>query len=169
MFARLRTFPPQIWLLFAGTLLSSTGQALVWPFLTFIREQLDIPSPITLLFTLQAIAGCCYRAGQPADGPLWPQVADGDRAGMSSTVLVMMSQAATYPQALLLPLYGVVNTIFRIGSYAMVADMVPPSAGRRCTLCCAWATTWGRGRAGAGRVPGGGAYEWTYFSRRASR
>ena len=136
MFARLRTFPPQIWLLFAGTLLSSTGQALVWPFLTiFIREQLDIPlSRITLLFTLQAIAGFAATALvsplMDRFGRKWLMV-----IGLvaSSAVLVMMSQAATYPQwALLLPLYGVVNTIFRIGSYAMVADMV--SAERRAAM-----------------------------------
>lgn len=136
MFARLRAFPPQIWLLFAGTLLSSTGQALVWPFLTiFIREQLDIPlSRITLLFTLQAIAGFAATALvsplMDRFGRKWLMV-----IGLvaSSTVLVMMSQAATYPQwALLLPLYGVVNTIFRIGSYAMVADMV--SAERRAAM-----------------------------------
>lgn len=136
MFARLRTFPPQIWLLFAGTLLSSTGQALVWPFLTiFIREQLDIPlSRITLLFTLQSIAGFAATALvsplMDRFGRKWLMV-----IGLvaSSTVLVMMSQAATYPQwALLLPLYGVVNTIFRIGSYAMVADMV--SAERRAAM-----------------------------------
>lgn len=136
MFARLRTFPPQIWLLFAGTLLSSTGQALVWPFLTiFIREQLDIPlSRITLLFTLQSIAGF---AATTVVSPLM------DRFGRkwlmvvglvaSSAVLLAMSQAGTYAQwAVLLPLYGVVNAIFRIGSYAMVADLV--SAERRAAM-----------------------------------
>lgn len=133
MFARLRTFSPQIWLLFAGTLLSSTGQALVWPFLTiFIREQLDIPlSRITLLFTLQSIAGFAATATisplMDRFGRKWLMV-----IGLvaSSAVLIAMSQAATYPQwAALLPLYGVVNAIFRIGSYAMVADLV--SAERR--------------------------------------
>ena len=55
---RLPQFSFQLWLLFGGTLLSSSGQSLVWPFLTInIREQLGVPlTTITLLFTAQSIA-----------------------------------------------------------------------------------------------------------------
>ena len=166
MFARLRAFPPQIWLLFAGTLLSSTGQALVWPFLTiFIREQLDIPlSRITLLFTLQAIAGFAATALvsplMDRFGRKWLMV-----IGLvaSSTVLVMMSQAATYPQWALRCRCTASSTR---SSHRQLRDgRRHGSAERRaaCTLCCAW------------RQPGiavgpalGGflvavAYELTYF------
>src|SRR5512142_851796 len=114
----------QIWLLVLGTLTSSLGQSMVWPFLTiYIRERLNVPlTTITLLFTLQSIAGF---AGTTLLGPLM------DRWGRkkpmlgglltSGLTLLLMSQATTLLQwALLLPLYGIVSTVFRIGSYTMV-------------------------------------------------
>lgn len=125
---RLPHYPFQLWLLFWGTLLSSSGQSLVWPFLTInIREQLDIPlTTITLLFTAQSIAGF---AGTTILGPVMDRI--GRKGPMiagligSSAVLFLMSQAATLTAwAVLLPAYGVVNAVFRIGSYAMVADMI---------------------------------------------
>ena len=125
---RLPHYSFQLWLLFWGTLLSSSGQSLVWPFLTInIREQLDIPlTTITLLFTAQSIAGF---AGTTILGPVMDRI--GRKGPMiagligSSAVLFLMSQAATLTAwAVLLPAYGVVNAVFRIGSYAMVADMI---------------------------------------------
>lgn len=128
LFASPRRYPSQIWLLFWGTLLGSTGQALVWPFLTiYIRERLDVPlTTITLLFTLQSVAGFVATAtvGPLMDrlGRKMPMIAG---LAASSMVLVGMSQASTLTAwAVLLPLYGAVNTLFRIGSYAMVADLV---------------------------------------------
>lgn len=123
-------YPAQIWVLFWGTLFGSTGQALVWPFLTItIREQLDIPlSSITLLFTIQSAAGFGATAffGPLMDrfGRKWAMV-----GGLvaSCFVLLAMSHASTYGQwALLLPLYAIANAMFRIGSYAMVADLIGP-------------------------------------------
>ena len=68
-------YPPQLWVLFWGTLFSSLGLSLVWPFLTIdVRERLDVPlTTITLLFTLQSIAGLVGPTHQPADGSLWAQ------------------------------------------------------------------------------------------------
>jgi MFS family permease len=133
MASRLRWFTrysSQIWLLVLGTLTGSMGQSLVWPFLTiYIRERLNVPlTTITLLFTLQSIAGFAATA---LLGPLM------DRWGrkkpmlagllISGLTLLLMSQASTLLQwAILLPLYGMVNTVFRIGSYAMVADVIAP-------------------------------------------
>jgi MFS family permease len=121
---------PQIWLLFWGTLIGSMGMSLVWPFLTiYIREQLDIPlSRITLLFTVQAIAGF---AATTAISPLMDRFGRKGAmvAGMvaSSATLFAMSQAESYAAwAVLLPAYGIVNSVFRVGSYAMVADLVEP-------------------------------------------
>jgi len=52
-------YSSQLWLLFWGTLAGSMGQSLIWPFLTiYIRERLGVPlTTVTLLFTLQSIAG----------------------------------------------------------------------------------------------------------------
>src|SRR5690554_2600949 len=127
---RLPKFSFQLWLLFWGTLLSSSGQSLVWPFLTInIREQLGVPlTTITLLFTVQSIAGF---AATTILGPLMDRIG---RKGpkivgliASSAVLFLMSRAASLTAwSVLLPAYGVVNAVFRICSYAMVADMIDP-------------------------------------------
>ncbi len=127
---RFRTdhFPPQLWLLFWGTLTGSIGQSIVWPFLTiYIRERLDVPlTTVTLLFTLQSVAGFSAMAmvGPLMDrlGRRTPMIAGLVLSGLS---LVFMSQAtALWHWAVLLPMYGMVNTVFRIGSYAMVADLI---------------------------------------------
>ncbi len=122
--------PSQLWLLFWGTLAGSMGQSLVWPFLTiYIRERLDAPlTTITFLFTLQSIAGFAATAllGPLMDrfGRKKPMIAGLIASGLT---LLLMSHAGTLLEwAILLPLYGMVNTVFRVGSYAMVADLVSP-------------------------------------------
>ncbi|MBN1562951.1 MAG: MFS transporter [Anaerolineae bacterium] len=123
-------YKPQIWLLFWGTLFSSTGNALIWPFLTiYIREQLDISlTTITLLFTFQSVTGFVATA---LVSPIMDRL--GRKKPMilalitSSITMIVMSHAwALWHWALLLPLYTVQNTVFRIGSYTMIADMVKP-------------------------------------------
>jgi MFS family permease len=123
-------YSSQLWLLFWGTLTGSMGQSLIWPFLSiYISRRLAVPlTTITLLFTLQSLAGFAATA---LLGPLM------DRAGRrkpmigglvaSGLTLLLMSQATTLLHwVILLPLYGMVNSVFRIGSYSMVADMVGP-------------------------------------------
>ncbi len=121
-------YPSQIWLLFWGTLTGSVGLSLIWPYLTItIRERAHIPlTQITLLFMLQAAAAFLATA---LLGPIMDRF--GRKRPMligllaSGLVLVAMSQAVTLAHwAVLLALYGMVNTMFRIGSYAMVADLV---------------------------------------------
>ncbi len=123
-------FPSQLWLLFWGTLTGSMGQSLVWPFLTiYIRQRVDVPlTTITFLFTLQSFASFAATA---LLGPLMDRI--GRKRPMiaglvaSGLTLLLMSQAAMlWHWAILLALYGMVNSVFRIGSYAMVADLVAP-------------------------------------------
>lgn len=123
-----RRYPVQIWLLTAGTFLGSISLSLIWPFMTIhIREQLDVSlTTVTSLFTLQSIAGLI---GTLLISPLMDRFG---RKGLmvagllaSGATLLAMSRADTLlAWTLLIPLYGVVITVFRIGSYAMVADMV---------------------------------------------
>lgn len=129
MFRQLRRYPPQIWLLFWGTLTGSLGLSLVWPFLTiYIRERLDVPlTTVTSLFTLQAAAGlvATMLISPLLDrfGRRWPMIGGLVASGIT---LAFMSRADTLAQwVILLPAYGIVNTVFRIGSYSMVADMIP--------------------------------------------
>lgn len=124
----MRRQPPQVWLLFAGDLLGSLGQGLVWPFLTInIREQLDVSlSTITLLFTVQSIAGfvatTLLSPFIDRIGRKWPMVAG--LVGSSMVLLGMSRAAALWPWAVLLALYAVFNMLFRISGHAMVADLV---------------------------------------------
>ena len=123
-------YPPQIWLLFWGSLVSMTGQSLVWPFLTIhIRQQLEVPlTQITLLFTLQSVASMAATAafGPAVDrfGRKWAMVA---APILSSATLIAMSSAASLGLwAALLPLYAIAGVLFRLGSNAMIADLVAP-------------------------------------------
>jgi len=130
IWSRVPRYPTQIWLLFWGTLTGSIGQSIVWPFLVIvIRERVHVPlTTVTLLFTLQSVAGF---AATTVLGPMMDRF--GRKRAMlvglisSGLVLAAMSQANTLAMwAVLLPAYGMVNTMFRIGSYAMVADLVEP-------------------------------------------
>ena len=125
-----KKYKPQIWLLFWGTLFSSTASGLIWPFLTiYIREQLDIPlTTITLLFTFQSITGfiATTLVSPVMDrlGRKWPMVL---ALVTSSLTMLAMSRASTlWHWALLLPLFSVQHTVLRIGNYSMIADMVQP-------------------------------------------
>ncbi len=123
-------YPHQIWLLFWGNLIAMAGQSLVWPFLTiYIRQQLDAPlSQITPLFTLQSITSVVAAGllGSAMDrfGRKWAMVV-GPLA--ASVTLIAMGGADTLALwAVLLSLYAITTTAFRIGSHAMVADFVGP-------------------------------------------
>ncbi len=125
-----RRYPRQMWVLFWGTLISITGQSLVWPFLTIhIRQQLGVPlTQITLLFTLQSLGTMAATAalGPAVDrfGRKWIMVV-GPLA--SASAQIMMVGANTYPAwAVLLVLYASAGVCFSLGSQAMIADMIPP-------------------------------------------
>jgi len=127
-FRLLTRYSSQIWLLFWGTFASSMGQSLVWPFLTiYIRERLDIPlTQITLLFTLQSVAGFTATTllGPVMDRLGRKKPMSGGLLASGLTLLLMSQAFSLWHWAILLPLYGMVNSVFRIGSYAMVADLV---------------------------------------------
>lgn len=123
-------FPAQLWILFGGTLLSMTAQSLVWPFLTIhIANQLAVPlTQITLLFTVQTLAslGATTILGPAMDrfGRKWAMVLG---PLLSAVVQVLMINAASMPAwAVLLSGHALGGVMFRIGSNAMIADLVPP-------------------------------------------
>lgn len=124
------SYPRHIWLLFWGTLTSSLGMSFVWPFLViYIREQLDVElTTITLLMTVQSIAGIGATAFL---SPLMDRFGRkramiGGLVGSGAVLVTMIGAHTLWQWAIIMPLYGVVNSIFRIGSYAMVADVIPP-------------------------------------------
>ena len=123
-------YPRQYWVLFWGLLINSIGGGLWWPFLTiYMRERLAVPlTTITLLFTLNAVAGL---AAMSIAGPAVDRF--GRRFAMiiglvaSGLILLAMSAAQTLPAwALLMLVQGLFNPFYRVGSDAMVADLIPP-------------------------------------------
>jgi MFS family permease len=123
-------YPRQYWVLFWGMLINSIGGGLWWPFLTiFMRQQLGVPlTTVTLLFTLNSAAGLAAIA---IAGPAVDRF--GRRFAMiiglvaGGSILLAMSVAHTLPVwALLMLLQGLFSPFYRVGSDAMVADLIPP-------------------------------------------
>ena len=112
-------------------LISSIGGGLWWPFLTiYMRERLAVPlTTVTLLFTLNSAA---MLAAMSIAGPAVDRF--GRRFAMiiglvaGGSILLAMSAAQTLPiWALLMLLQGFFSPFYRVGSDAMVADLIPPA------------------------------------------
>jgi MFS family permease len=123
-------YPRQFYLLLAGNLVSATGGAMIWPFLSiYLRQQLNLPlATIASLLTLNAGMGILssFIAGPAAD-----------RIGRKSIMAIsltagvayyfLMSQASSLlVYAILMGLWGAFNPLFSVGANAMIADLVPP-------------------------------------------
>jgi MFS family permease len=123
-------YPRQFWVLFWGLLINSIGGSMVWPFLTiYMRERLNVPlTTVTLLFTLNSAAGLVAMsiAGPAVDrfGRRFAMITGLVAGGV---LLLAMSAANTLPVwALLMLLQGFFSPFYRVGSDAMVADLIPP-------------------------------------------
>jgi len=122
-------YPRQFYLLLAGNLVSATGGAMIWPFLSiYLRQRLDLPlATIASLLTLNAVMGilASFIAGPAAD-----------RIGRKRIMAIslcagviyylLMSRAETLPAyAVLMGLWGAFNPLFSVGANAMIADLIP--------------------------------------------
>lgn len=123
-------FPRQFWLMFLGMLISTIGASMIWPFLMiYVSERLELPLTYTaLLLTLNSIMGLIssFIAGPIIDrlGRKWVMVISLLLNGLG---FLLMSQAASLAAfAALLALQGAVNPLYRVGSDAMMADLIPP-------------------------------------------
>jgi MFS family permease len=124
-------YPRQFWLLFWGVLVNSSGSSMVWPFLTiYLRQRLDVPlTTIALLFTLNALAG---MASTSLTGPAV------DRFGRKGAMALSLGAGCVFMLALtrvdtlgsvavLMVFKGFTDPLYRVGSDAMVADLIPPA------------------------------------------
>jgi MFS family permease len=122
-------YPRQFYLLLAGNLVSATGGAMIWPFLSiYLRQRLDLPlATIASLLTLNAIMGILssFIAGPAADRIGRKRImAISLCAGV--VYFLLMSQAETLlSYAVLMGLWGAFNPLFSVGANAMIADLVP--------------------------------------------
>ncbi len=125
----IKEYPHQFWLLVSGSLVSSTGGAMVWPFMgIYLRQTLDIPlTTVTLMMSLSSLMGLIssFIAG-----------AISDRYGRRIVMLislfagtvyyVLLSFANTLPVfAALMAFWGAMNMLYPVGANAMIADLVP--------------------------------------------
>ena len=125
-----KSYPPQFWLLFWGSLVNFTGMSMIWPFLViYLGNELSLPlTVITTLTTINAVASLLssFLAGSIADklGRKWTMVIS---LCMTGLTLAAMVPAHTYGQfAILMALRGAFRPLYRVGSDAMIADLVPP-------------------------------------------
>lgn len=135
MFARFRTitadYPRQFWVLFWGLLINSIGGSMVWPFLTiFMRQRLAVElTVVTLLFSLNSGAGLAALSfiGPAVDrfGRRFAMITGLVAGGL---ILLAMSAAASLPAWMALMLaQGLFSPFYRVGSDAMIADLIEPA------------------------------------------
>lgn len=125
----IKTYPSQFWLLFWGMMVSFIGMSMIWPFMViYFGNELGLPLTIvTTLTTISAIMSLLssFIAGSIADkiGRKLTMVISLSVTGLS---LALMTQAHTYAQfAILMAFRGAFRPLYRVGSDAMVADLVP--------------------------------------------
>jgi MFS family permease len=123
-------FPAQFWILFLGTLISSTGGFLVWPFLTlYLRQSMRVSmTTIGLLFTLTSPINLFSQVVGGSLADRW-----GRRIMMAISLLasglVMFGFGLVESLTSLIPLlvlHGIFSPLFRPASDAMVADIIEP-------------------------------------------
>jgi len=122
-------FPRQFWLMFLGMLISTIGASMIWPFLMiYVSERLNLPLTFTaMLLTLNSVMGLIssFIAGPIIDrlGRKWVMVISLLINGFG---FLMMSQAhSLLAFAVLMAVQGAVNPLYRVGSDAMMADLIP--------------------------------------------
>ncbi len=124
-------YPRQLWLLSGGMLISATGSSMVWPFMTiYVRQRFDTPlATVALLLTLNSAAGVIttFLAGPSADRFGRRGVMVVSLAVSSLAYGSMIYAGSLWLWALLMVLNGAFGPLFRVGSNAMVADLVEPA------------------------------------------
>jgi MFS family permease len=121
-------YPLQFWVLFCGRFIGSAGGSLVWPFIAiYLRQRLEIPlTTVGFLFAIMSGVGLFSQA-------IWGPVVDrfGRKpamvAGLLNEIMIMLGFAllgTLEAYAVLIALSGLIEPASRIGSDAMVADLI---------------------------------------------
>ncbi|MBU0511012.1 MAG: MFS transporter [Chloroflexi bacterium] len=122
-------YPAQFWLLFWGMMISTLGASMIWPFLMiYVSERLDLPmATVASLLTLNAATGLLASliAGPIVDrsGRKWAMVISLAFTGL--TYLAMIPANSLLHFAILMAVRGLFNPLYRIGTDAMLADLIP--------------------------------------------
>jgi MFS family permease len=124
-------YPLPYRVLLMGSLITSIGMSMFWPFMTvYMRSEFNISiGAVGLILSLQSLVGIASTslAGMGVDklgrkGALL--------LSLGGNSLVFLAMAFTHQLALwivLLLLWGLFDPLYRVGSQALVADLVPPA------------------------------------------
>jgi len=125
-----RRYPFQFWLMCLGLIVSTTGTTMVWPFLTiFASEKLLLPlAAVTSLMTFNSISGFVSSviAGSLVDRFGRKGMMVIGLFGMAIVYLGYIFAGNFWQFALLMLLSGTFNPLYRVGTDAIVADMIEP-------------------------------------------
>lgn len=126
-----RRYPFQFWLMFLGLIVSTTGTTMVWPFLTiYASEKLLLPlAAVTSLMTFNSLSGFVSSviAGSLVDRFGRKGMMVIGLFGMAIVYLGYIFAVEFWQFALLMLLSGSFNPLYRVGTDAIVADMIPPA------------------------------------------
>ena len=125
-----RRYPFQFWLMLMGLVISTTGTTMVWPFLTiYASEKLLLPlAAVTSLMTFNSVSGFVSSviAGSLVDRFGRKGMMVIGLFGMAIVYLGYMPAREFWQFALLMLLSGSFNPLYRVGTDAIVADMIEP-------------------------------------------
>jgi len=126
-----KKYPTQFWLMLLGLVISTTGTTMVWPFLTiFASERLSLPmAAVTSLMSINSLSGltASILAGSLVDRFGRKSVM---AVGLFGTAMAYFGYifASSYWQfAILMIISGLFNPLYRLGSDAILADMLSPA------------------------------------------
>lgn len=128
--ATIAAYPRAFWVLFWGLLINSIGGSMVWPFLTiFMRQRLAVSlTTVTLLFSLNSAMGLmALSVIGPAVDRFGRRFAMLTGLSAGALLLLAMSAANTLPVwAAVMIAQGMMSPLYRVGSDAMIADLIEP-------------------------------------------
>ncbi len=125
----IHAYPRQFWLLFWGVLISTAGVSMIWPFLMiYVSERLSLPmTTVAVLLSVNAATSliASFIAGPISDRIGRKRIMVLGLAALGITYLAMIPAKTYLAFFILMALRGLVNPLFRIGTDAVVADIIP--------------------------------------------
>ena len=126
-----KKYPPQFWLMLLGLIISTTGTTMVWPFLTiYASETLSLPmAAVTSLMSINSLSGltASILAGSLVDRFGRKSIMAVGLFGAALAYFGYIQASSYWHFALLMLASGLFNPLYRLGSDAILADMLPPA------------------------------------------
>jgi len=126
-----KKYPPQFWLMLLGLIISTTGTTMVWPFLTiYASETLSMTmAAVTSLMSINSLSGltASILAGSLVDRFGRKSIMAVGLFGAALAYFGYIQASSYWHFALLMLASGLFNPLYRLGSDAILADMLPPA------------------------------------------